>query len=649
MIVGRKYEEANERIRREDEYCGYGGQSAHTSINSWFAKIDKRGGPGSTEIQFMKRMTEWIPLACLGLTILVMHLFHHDRNYQLSDAAFYMERAQDMYITYREQGLLEGLRFQYLDRHWKPVLGQHLLLPVLAATGGDTRDAFDFYSVAMALFLASGIYFALSGWMRDRLIAAMGSLLIMLTPWVLSDQFEFGSEAPWLAFAAWFFGFLNRGSLGWATAALVLATYCRPVENVICLVIPFALFLFPRKWLWPLVEAAVILAITVYPYVYLKAEYPRPLMFSFVGLWLVYAIFKWAWLRRHPNREYVRAQMLWTSLLTAVFLFFLPSVFNMVDWSWRSAKGPLVDRVNYPGQERKSFLVFAVLSAGVWLNLPGLAILLRPKAVVEFWSLRKGALFIGAWGSFALAILVFFASGSREIRYYHLSWMVLAMLLFAGFAAAVEGRRIWPHFALALLLAVQAYAALPPHYLKKRSDFQNWTLWYPLAKLAGDTGHFRNLNLDTQFFEFFDYLKGLPIADDAWIMFIRRDTSPKAHFTMNPWRYSIRAREQGLHWRTVPYFRRTDGRLDIEALLQKAHGDAQYFVVGPPLTTPEEESVPPKDQEEMLVSRALFECYPGSCVQFGFEVLGEHQFAADDENPAQKFLIFRGVPRPQPN
>jgi hypothetical protein len=597
----------------------------------------------------MRRFLERLPLLLFVLSVLVLHLLHHDPNYQLSDAAFYMERAQDMYITYRDQRAVEGLRFQFFDRHWKPVLSQHLMLPVLALTGGDTRAAFRIYSVEMALLLALGIYFALSGWIADRRMAALGSLLIFLAPWMLSDQFEFGSEAPWLAFAAWFFGFLSRNLWGPATAALILATFSRPVENVFCLVIPYAIILFGWKFVWPLGEAAVVLAITLYPYARTGAEYPIGIQIAIATLWLLYVIAKMRYLKNCGNERVINSQRQWTWLISAVFLFFLPAVYNLVDWSWRSAVGPLVDRVNYPGQEGKNFAVFAFLSAGLFLLLPATAGLANPPSVWDFWGKRKKELFVLLWAAFALAIFVFAVSNSREIRLFHLSWMAVAILSLTIYSHTLEHKKTLAIMCLAGMTMLQAYATLPLYFLKQRSEFHNWPGWHPLAKLAGDPGRFKDLNEDTQFLAFHDYLNTLPIADDAFILFIRRDTSPKAHFSANPWKYSIRAREQGKHWRATSYFRRTDGKLDEDSLLEKAWSDGQYFVVGPALKTPAEELTPPKDQEEMKISEALFRCYATGCERHGFEPLGEFRFLEDQNNPDQTYLVFKKIPRPSKN
>lgn len=603
-----------------------------------------------------------------GLLILVIaiHLTwtRNDPRYPTDDAGSYAAVSQEVYFVGLKHGFFAAVNFAYLHRHWKPLLGQNLLAPFLALTSGDVRLAFKVYAVLMSLALVLGMFLAFKEWTGDRWLSFLIVLRLTLMPWMLADLVSFGSEAPWIMFSAWALFFFSRsGGLDdrrdsiLATLFFALAAMCRPVESLLLFLPPFAWTLLARTEGRRRVAHAAAFLIELLAVSVLMAgpfflqwgdadsgEYGFLTRVWIVAGFLTYTGGKlWVWWRADRSEGW-KTQMLWSLGFGLVLAWYLPGFGALVSWVKQTTSGPMVAESANFALNRFGYWPLMLERAGAFLLVPlllGLIFVGRRRRQVP----QRGLGFL-IWAAASLPILGSFTM-SRDFRYYHLSWVMLALLgatvlsrvlvlradsRFRAGAIAVMG------FMIVAIGLGRLPGALGLQLPFKSSGVERF--------FAGQSGVYRTREPDVEFEALSDYLLSLPMAPDATVLMVDQHNARGAEPLSAPFRHTLRAREKGRFWDFQFLENLRDRETSDVDLLRHAFRLGEVMVVGAP-----NENVPAGHwtEQQNRIARLLFGCVDSTCEAYGLTLAGRFEVPAAEGQSASRFLVFSlprvGVPK----
>lgn len=546
------------------------------------------------------RLLLWVIALASFTGILNTQWTFSDQRYQRDDTATLTESAQEVHLVARDFGVLRAAQFAYLHRHWRPVAAPLLLVPFLHTTHGDTREAFRFYSLVTSVALAILIFAALRAACASDAVAGVGTVLLLLTPWVLDDQFRLWSEMPWLIAAAGFWWSFFRKRWKSVCLFLILAMLCRPLESTIGLLIPFAALLIDRDFEnWKahltffLLESAAALSVAIHPS---PEEIPLVVQKWIIVAVLVYAVLKFVWLRRsHP--AWLNTQALWSAAWMVSFLWYLPGFATMWDWIALSTWGPGTRRLNLREHSEASVLPLFFANAAWTLWLPAGLLMVRRGPLALYWRHNKSTALFLLWTAFAMVSIGIFTV-SRDFRYYQASWLALFIFVVMSVRSAYSARVTAA--VLAVCLCIQAAGTLPHYFHLPR--FQ------ALEIFAGDLSSSRVTEEDHEFETFNDFLRAQNLDANAGLVFVDHRDREDVRLLINPWKHVLRARENGLFWRGAFFDNDWDPADSIQELIQMVQKSGDVLIVGGPY--------PEGDSRASQISRALFGCFDRDCSGF---------------------------------
>jgi hypothetical protein len=615
----------------------------------------------------LKARMKWLKFGLFPLLLLVaLGLFHWrwtwaDPNYQADDAGFYLELSQEVQQVGTQHGWLKGLEFAYLHRHWKPILGPELIVPFLAISHGDTRQAFRMYSVTITTAMTFGLYYLYSALISDSFLAFLATLLTLVAPWLITDMTEFGSETPWVTSSVWMLGILLRSPHRpprptWpATLLLMVSVMLRPVESTLCLVLPYLIcWLVPlwpdRRRFWQSIAifafeisaaSALILRQWLAP---LDTQYSLrlpELLLTAAGM-LIYLVVKLIWLKRRGDEEVFRIHAQWTTMAVGVMIWFLPGLYTLISWILQCTNGQLVLDSPYMLYVKTNFIGLFLMRFGLLLLLPLALWPFDIGGVRGFWRERRATLLFLAWTVIGFALVGGFTN-SRDFRYYHVSFIAALMLLLAITSRLKLARYLLKPLMLATL-AVTAFTTLT---LSTNDYFQaQGTPIFEVLHhyLIGDTSRLRRPEENKSFFVLYDLLKKyIHTSEISGVMIVPSANYSDFHAT-SALLYRVRSREDGRYWNVNSYMRTAHPHATDEELVSAAMPPGGFLVATAPVPAGE----PGSDTEENRIARVLNKkCVGPPCTELGVEFVGGYLAPAAAFSTPQIYVIFKSL-KPAP-
>ncbi len=188
---------------------------------------------------------------------------------------------------------------------------------------------------------------------------------------------------------------------------------------------------------------------------------------------------------------------------------------------------------------------------------------------------------------------------------------------------------------MAGLTLLQAYGGLPWFFAKDPWDRTRWPYFFEAHVVSGQSVTYREFGSDLQFEYLADEILKLDIQPNARIAFIDAQNTRGPLPLTNPWKYTLRTRENGKLWDFTLYYQLRPGTVEIKPLMEQALRYSEILIVAPP------GPMNPQWLQENALAEALFKCSEGGCADLGVQRIARIPMAATDQHPAFEFQVFR--------
>jgi hypothetical protein len=366
----------------------------------------------------------------------------HYKMYPQADEAFYKILTQEIYLTAKNEGLIEGLKFAYTHKHWKPILHPIIGTTTLWIANGDIRNSIAIYNLLVYSIFLTLIYFYLSRYI-EVYKTAIAVLFLSSIPWVFGLSTNFNSEVGFLTSVVALLLYYSynpnittkKNAIGYALL-FSLAALLRPVETALL----FGVFLIGY-----LIEMRQKKIISL-----------RPLFIS--GAWVIYFFAVMSPPYFKMNRDWFFSEIL-IIFLTSIILFFIslfisrkksddfnhvlaislfflilllwyiPGAHQFFDWIMLANFGILAQQTgNRAGRPLINFIYFYYDRLG-WTPFILVFIIGFSYLKAGFNFLKNYRLWLFLIGSLFLPFIAGSLSYNGDVRYYYGAWVILMLLL----------------------------------------------------------------------------------------------------------------------------------------------------------------------------------------------------------------------------
>lgn len=372
---------------------------------------------------------------------------HTDQQYPRNDDSFYMVLTQELYTNFSIHPISKSLEEIYFHKHWKPVLHPVAAVPILLATGGDTRMAIDIYTVAVFATLLSLIFLYLNR-STGPIAAGASTVMIAFIPWVFGLSTGFNSELGFVtATVAFFYVFTRRSILedrGTAVCAAILMALMaslRPVESALLFTVPILAGLtqaFINKKIssqdlvylaiWLILLAGTLLP----PFFLMQREWSglQVLLHIAVAALYLFVLYKKIRSLSGPQQNF---HTFFGIVFCLTIFWFLPGARTLFDWIFlANFQSMAIETGNRFGRPLSDFVIFYFEKLGIafWILLGFALIFHLRQFLLRLLSVPAMTFVCG------ILLFPFFAgalSYNGDVRYYYAGWMLLLLVLIAHF------------------------------------------------------------------------------------------------------------------------------------------------------------------------------------------------------------------------